>query len=656
MPIDQDWASVWPTAQSFRPSVVPLPLRQGYRERGAPPGKFANLELMKVPNFLHLTPVHLAKHAKVLRPFCTPWPAGLETDEKCEEHFPVEVIDSDYCHASPSIRDPRCRIVTLRVKLSNLELDYHARDKLLRLVGDRYDPATDVLTIVTDRCPLKKQNYEYAHYLLTAVYHESWKTEPWEADKAESDMECFLWERSRSEANAVGFVKRMQQSLAGQEEITHPHVQHLPPDCTDDDINGVAQVKDYAEAVCEIHNEGESVQSWDNGSWRRVVPTPRALTLFLVLVGFGLVLFIYLPRSFEERLVRSPRRRIPVLLAYEGEAEVHTFFCDTHTTQCPRVEFTPASGWQGGIPGVPDLHLLSAHYDTRVWVHGGKNRHYVRLLGVIKSEDADSLRFFCQMWYQELPRPIVVESDRIEIWLPAWDGRAPPGRYYRPFIFSCPVPFNVSSPFSSGPANVSLVAEPCACPPNSLTLSRTPEKDPKRGIAVCVKGLDFPEDISARLVEWLELQFLLGADTVFFYIFQVHPKVDLILRYYRRFRRVQFERIQLPGLDEPHIPAKRRQYLANNTWQKRRHELVPYNDCYYRHIPTHEFVLLVDIDEVVLPRRHATWQELLDDIVSASPKMLSTYASLAVPNVYFFDHFVREKSWSWFLSRITRSA
>lgn len=391
-------------------------------------------------------------------------------------------------------------------------------------------------------------------------------------------------------------------------------------------------------------------------SWRRVVPTPRALTLFLVLVGFGLVLFIYLPRSFEERLVRSPRRRIPVLLAYEGEAEVHTFFCDTHTTQCPRIEFTPASGWQGGIPGVPDLHLLSAHYDTRVWVHGGKNRHYVRLLGVIKSEDADSLRFFCQMWYQELPHPIVVESDRTEIWLPAWDGRSPPGRYYRPFIFSCPVPFNVSSPLGSGPANVSLVAEPCACPPNSLALSKTPEKDPKRGIAVCVKGLDFPEDISARLVEWLELQFLLGADTVFFYIFQVHPKVDLILRYYRRFRRVQFERIQLPGLDEPHIPAKRRQYLANNTWQKRRHELVPYNDCYYRHIPTHEFVLLVDIDEVILPRRHSTWQELLNDIVSTKPKMLATYASLAVPNVYFFDHFEREKSWSWFLSRVTRSA
>ncbi|KAL3252409.1 hypothetical protein MRX96_017721 [Rhipicephalus microplus] len=231
-----------PRHSPFGPQWCHFRCVKAIARRGAPPGKYANLELMKVPNFLHLTPAHLAKHAKVLRPFCTPWPAGLETDEKCEEHFPVEVIDSDYCHAGPSIRDPRSRIVTLRVKLSDLELDYHARDKLLRLVRDRYDPATDVLTIVTDRCPLKKQNYDYAHYLLTAVYHESWKTEPWEADKAESDMDSHWPVRKKSPT---------------------PHIQHLPRDCTDDDVKGVAQVKDYAEAVCGIHNEGESLQSWD---------------------------------------------------------------------------------------------------------------------------------------------------------------------------------------------------------------------------------------------------------------------------------------------------------------------------------------------------------------------------------------------------------
>lgn len=44
----------------------------------------------------------------------------------------------------------------------------------MRLVKDRYDEKTDTLTIVTDRCPLRKQNYDYAQYLLTACFFESW--------------------------------------------------------------------------------------------------------------------------------------------------------------------------------------------------------------------------------------------------------------------------------------------------------------------------------------------------------------------------------------------------------------------------------------------------------------------------------------------------
>lgn len=174
MSTDQDWASVWPGARTFHPASVPLPLRQGYVEKGAPPDKHVNAELMKIPNFLHLTPPAIRRHCEVLKQFCTEWPAALDTDEKCTEHFPVEITTSDYCYSSPTIRDPLARIVSLQIKLSSLCLDTHAKDKLFRLLGDRYNTKTGVITITTDRCPTKKQNLEYARYLLTAVYHESW--------------------------------------------------------------------------------------------------------------------------------------------------------------------------------------------------------------------------------------------------------------------------------------------------------------------------------------------------------------------------------------------------------------------------------------------------------------------------------------------------
>lgn len=174
MPTDQDWSSVWPGPRTFHPAVVPLPIRQGYPKKGeAPPNKYGNAELMKIPNFLHLTPPAVKKHCEALKQFCTQWPLGLDTEEKRVKHFPLEVITSDYCYSGPSIRDPLARIVSLRVKLSSLSLDARAKDKLLRLLGDRHNPETDLITITADRCPTRKQNLEYAEYLLTAVYNEA---------------------------------------------------------------------------------------------------------------------------------------------------------------------------------------------------------------------------------------------------------------------------------------------------------------------------------------------------------------------------------------------------------------------------------------------------------------------------------------------------
>ena len=54
---------------------------------------------------------------------------------------------------------------------------------------------------------------------------------------------------------------------------------------------------------------------------------------------------------------------------------------------------------------------------------------------------------------------------------------------------------------------------------------------PKKKFAVCVKGLNFPgQDISGRLVEWLELLLVLGADRIFLYKFDVHSNVEKVFR------------------------------------------------------------------------------------------------------------------------------
>ena len=72
MLLDQDWTNVWPTTSTFKHSAFPIPVRQGLvknliENKGLPPEKYANTELMKIPNFLHLTPPHVKKHCEAIK-------------------------------------------------------------------------------------------------------------------------------------------------------------------------------------------------------------------------------------------------------------------------------------------------------------------------------------------------------------------------------------------------------------------------------------------------------------------------------------------------------------------------------------------------------------------------------------------------------------
>ena len=66
------------------------------------------------------------------------------------------------------------------------------------------------------------------------------------------------------------------------------------------------------------------------------------------------------------------------------------------------------------------------------------------------------------------------------------------------------------------PLAVSLVEEDCETPTNYLNIIYNLPAGEKAKFAVCVKGMDFPlDDLSVRMVEWLEVLKALGADKIF---------------------------------------------------------------------------------------------------------------------------------------------
>ena len=92
--------------------------------------------------------------------------------------------------------------MTFQFKLSSLFLDPASKEKFLRLIGvERYDIERDMVSITVDRCPYRKQNREYAEYLVKALYYESQNRAEWEL--AQTEVDKVNYEVSEEEVNEL---------------------------------------------------------------------------------------------------------------------------------------------------------------------------------------------------------------------------------------------------------------------------------------------------------------------------------------------------------------------------------------------------------------------------------------------------------------------
>lgn len=334
-------------------------------------------------------------------------------------------------------------------------------------------------------------------------------------------------------------------------------------------------------------------------------------------------------------------------------------------------------------------YLYNAYYDDR-WRAGQPS---VRVLAMIDRIQPPPTN--CLLWSATLNRsqsPLVSRASFVYAWYPKW-GNYKDG-FLQPWIVTCPVP---RSHPKLVPDSVSLVAVPppkrakrsssslanslaeqsasIAMPPSfSSSLPSVAEpaepqrqhqrKSPselsldcqatlpitnnlpvfnqrpavKQRFAVCVKGLDFPhEDVSVRLVEWIELLNLLGAGKIFLYELDVHENISKVLDYYQKRGMVELSPLTLPG-DQPNLPEYQHLYLKSKLTAKRQNELIPYNDCLYRNLNSYQYLALLDIDEIIMPLKHHNWIDLMDQVESWSlAEQNYSRASYNVRNVYFFD-------------------
>ncbi|XP_067005537.2 uncharacterized protein [Anabrus simplex] len=279
------------------------------------------------------------------------------------------------------------------------------------------------------------------------------------------------------------------------------------------------------------------------------------------------------------------------------------------------------------------FYLLSAYYDDREM---NPLKATVRIIGMINRVDPQ-VSTTCQLWFEDRNEPVFSKIEEYKyIWHLKWGGITQGTN--QPYLMTCKVPADMKGKI---PVAVSVVENKCDKAQNILKVrySTPPEK---KDFVVCVKGLDFlHKDLSVRLVEWIELLGILGADKVVLYELQAHPNISRILRYYENTHQVEVIPLTLPG-KHPNAPFLQHMYLTNKLTEKRKHEVIPYNDCFYRNMNSYRFVVLLDIDEVIMPKSMSSWRELIEH-VNTTKKASCYYAR----NVYFLDDL--QHSHGWFL-------
>ncbi|XP_059469005.1 uncharacterized protein LOC132192846 [Neocloeon triangulifer] len=210
-------------------------------------------------------------------------------------------------------------------------------------------------------------------------------------------------------------------------------------------------------------------------------------------------------------------------------------------------------------------------------------------------------------------------------------------------MFSCKVPFQ-----NRVPESVSLVVNPCDNATNNLRVIYNPAPlGKKKHFVMCVKALNFRQkaDSSVRLVEWLEMHKILGADKIVIYEYQVHPNMSKVLEYYKSTGLLDVVKFSLPGY-HANIPDFMSIFLRHRAAIQFLLELIQYNDCMYKHMYMYDFVVVVDVDEVILPLSTDTWYDLI--YKKTIPKVANVKpppAGFVVRNLIFADDKAELQDW-----------
>lgn len=253
------------------------------------------------------------------------------------------------------------------------------------------------------------------------------------------------------------------------------------------------------------------------------------------------------------------------------------------------------SYWQQLETSNGTFKMFNAYYDNRSFY---KDQPLVRILAYINVVDP-TVKTFCQLWFKDFEEPVTSEVFEYRLlWSKHWTVNK---KGSQPHLIACRNPMVNEGRI---PVAVSLVENECDTPTSNLKINyNIPKYNIKKPFAVCAKELEFEDDQSAQLIEWLEILTLLGARKIFTYVIHLHENMMKTLRYYEKRGIVQIEM-----MTQPKLPSR-----AESLTQWLQLQMISLTDCFYKHMHEYDFISPLDIDEIIMPtnKEDMNWKDMM---------------------------------------------
>lgn len=150
-------------------------------------------------------------------------------------------------------------------------------------------------------------------------------------------------------------------------------------------------------------------------------------------------------------------------------------------------------------------------------------------------------------------------------------------------------------------------------PSNLLVVQNTSAVSYTRRFTVCLTPLNFRYSRAYEIVEWIELNRILGAEKFTIYNYSSEYNVQKVLEHYSAKGLAEVLQWNIPLVVDTWPPTTKPEihYFA---------QLAALQDCLYRNKGESEFIVNEDLDEFIIPRgaNVSTWSEMISFLASTA--------------------------------------